>query len=359
MAENKLYTWGAGQYGRLGLGDEEDHGDAKQIVALKKKPIVAVGSGAFHSCAVTGDGQLFSWGLGGFGRLGHGDRLKKVSPKIVASLCGREVRSLACGYLHTLCTTNTGQLFSWGGNRHGQLGHGSSTSELLPRQVAMFESSKIKAIACGWFHTACITEEGHLYTWGCGAFGRLGHGDRETHSKPKAVAALSGGVKSVAMGYTHSAAVANDGTVHTWGGNTHGQLGQGESESPLGLVPKQVAALAEAVVEVSAGGNHTVAITGDGSIYTWGMNNVGQLGHGNRKDLNTPKKVDGAPKVKKVACGYEFSSAITNDGLLLKWGDMDYERTSQKPSDSPVAVPGFNQCKDLSCGDYHILVTTL
>ncbi len=66
-------------------------GDAKQIVALKKKPIVAVGSGAFHSCAVTGDGQLFSWGLGGFGRLGHGDRLKKVSPKIVASLCGREV----------------------------------------------------------------------------------------------------------------------------------------------------------------------------------------------------------------------------------------------------------------------------
>jgi E3 ubiquitin-protein ligase HERC2 len=128
----------------------------------------------------------------------------------------------------------------------------------------------------------------------------------------------------------------------------------------MSLVPKAVASLEQLrILRAACGGNHTLCLTPDGGLLSWGMNNVGQLGHGTNKNSPVPKQVTAlTSRVQMVACGYEFSAAISAEGQLFIWGDMDYERTQQRASSVPVAIPGFQRCKDLVCGDYHILVTT-
>jgi len=357
QVEGRLYTWGVGQYGRLGLGDEEDQSEPKQVPALRVKGVRFVTASCFHTCAVTADGRLYTWGLGGFGRLGHGDRLKKVVPKAVASLFGKEVQLVSCGYLHTMAVTTDGQLYTWGGNRHGQLGHGSTSNELLPREVASLEGKNVKLISCGYFHSACVTDEGHIYTWGCGGFGRLGHGERQKRVKPKAVAALYGrNMRAISAGYQHTAAVTADGQVYTWGGNVHGQLGHGNLTNEI--VPRALPMLeGQNVRMIACGAHHTAALTASAQVYTWGMNNCGQLGHGDKVDSSAPKLLSAlkSKPVAKVMCGYLHSAAILGDGKLYLWGDMDYGR-AQRPSTSPTHIDDLTQCRMACCGDYHITV---
>lgn len=355
--DGRLYTWGVGQYGRLGLGDEEDQVEPKQVPALRGKGVRFAAASAFHTCAVTADGRLYTWGLGGFGRLGHGDRLKKVVPKAVASLFGKEVKLVSCGYLHTIAVTADGRLYSWGGNRHGQLGHGTTSNELLPREMASLEGKQVRLVACGYFHSAAVTDEGHVYTWGCGGFGRLGHGERQKRVKPKAVAALYGrNMRSISCGYMHTAAVTADGQVYTWGGNVHGQLGHGNTTNEI--VPRALPVLeGQNVRSISCGAHHSAVLTANAQVYIWGMGNAGQLGHGDRQSVNAPKLLSGlkSKPVTQICCGYLFSAAVTGDGKVYTWGDLDYGRNLKQTS-TPTAQESLASARFVWLGDYHISV---
>lgn len=79
------------------------------------------------------------------------------------------------------------QVFSWGEGDDGKLGHGNRLSLEKPRLIEALKSKRVRDIACGSSHSAAITSNGELYTWGLGEYGRLGHGDVVTQLKPKLV----------------------------------------------------------------------------------------------------------------------------------------------------------------------------
>ena len=134
-AEGALFSFGLGEYGQLGHGDAANQLQPKRVVALAKERVVGVAAGMFHSLALTAEGTLLSFGQGTCGRLGHGDTEKQPWPKLVAALAKESVVNLAAGGGHSLALTAKGALFSFGVGRHGQLGHDDTASQLRPKQA--------------------------------------------------------------------------------------------------------------------------------------------------------------------------------------------------------------------------------
>ena len=145
-------------------------------------------------------------------------------------------------------------------------------------QVTALENKRMVGVWCGEYRTIALTAAGEVYSWGCGDAGRLGHGGDEDEIAPRRVEALQA-VAGISAGNFHSAAWSAEGAMWTWGDGTSGQLGHGNGNDQF--VPCLVEALAgKKVVGVAAGHWHTVAWTDTGQLLTWGLDNHGQLGHG-------------------------------------------------------------------------------
>ena len=254
---------------------------------------VSVSAGARHSLALATDGEVWSWGWGGFGRLGHGDAQDQWQPEKIEALAGQRVVAVSAGFVHSFAITAAGALWSWGGGNSGQLGHGDRQCQLLPKKIEAFAGQRVVAVSAGTYHSLAITADGAVFTWGGGEDGCLGHGDEQRQLLPKKAEAFAGQrVVAVSAGAQHSLALAADGSVWSWGFGGQGRLGHGDEQDQL--LPKKVEALAgQRVVAVSAGRDHSLARTADGAAFTWGAGESGCLGHG--EDLSNqllPKKVE-------------------------------------------------------------------
>ncbi|GBG86585.1 hypothetical protein CBR_g41650 [Chara braunii] len=216
--------------------------------------------------------------------------------------------------------------FSWGRNQNGQLGLGHNEDSLVPQRVEAFESlaqgCKVKMLAAGAEHTAAVTEDGKLYGWGWGKYGNLGHGDRQDRMLPALVTAVEDEpMKSVACGWRHTIAVAVSGRLYTFGWSKYGQLGHGDYRDHL--VPHIVDALTDFIISEAAGGwRHTVGLTSEGKVYAWGWNRFGQIGIGNNIDQCSPQLIQSLAdmRVATVCCGWRHTVAITEDGNVFSWG---------------------------------------
>src|SRR5262249_26375217 len=145
------------------------------------------------------------------------------------------------------------------------------------RSGASLPLTDVVAVGMGVNHTVALKSDGTVWTWGDNSQGQLGdNGQVAFRSTPAQVAGLSG-IVSIAAGFNHTLALAGDGTVWTWGDNYGGQIGDGTTtDRPT---PFHVPGLS-GVTAIAAGGFHSVAVLGDGTVSTWGFNNSGQLGDG-------------------------------------------------------------------------------
>lgn len=161
------------------------------VTALDSPKIVSLTCGADHTIAYSEiEYQVFSWGWGDFGRLGHGNSSDLFTPHPIKVLQGLKIKQIACGDSHCLAVTIDGQVRSWGRNQNGQLGLGTTEDSLVPQVVQAFEGISVKMVAAGAEHTAAITEDGELYGWGWGRYGNLGLGDREDRLVPVKVSSV-------------------------------------------------------------------------------------------------------------------------------------------------------------------------
>jgi len=232
--------------------------------------------------------------------LGHGDNQDQWQPKEVEAFAGQRVVTVSAGEQHSLAITANGAVWSWGDGGHGRLGHGDEQRQLLPKKIEALAGQRVVAVSAGE-HSLALTADGAVWSWGGGASGKLGHGDLQNQLLPKKIEALAGQrVLAVSAGYFHSLALTADGAVWSWGFGAFGMLGHGDDQQ-LGhgdlqaqLLPKKVEALAgRRVVAVSAGVNHSIATTADDAVFTWGKGGNGCLGHG--EDLSNqllPKKIE-------------------------------------------------------------------
>ena len=221
----------------------------------------------------------------------------------------------------------------WGLNGNGQLGLGDLTSKLVPTTLAGFND--ITQFGGGFQHSVALRSDGTVLTAGDDTHGQLGDGtigggNRTTFGQ--VVLAPGGanlsGIVAVSGGGQHSLALKSDGTVWAWGRNINGQLGNGANMNSA--VPVQVgagiAAFNTHVVAVSAGTSHSLALTDDGKVWAWGFNNNGQLGDGTTTSSTVPIQVKvsagGAQlsNIEQISAGEDDSVALTSGGLVLVWG---------------------------------------
>ncbi|KAL8122358.1 hypothetical protein AgCh_018916 [Apium graveolens] len=328
--QGEMFSWGEESGGRLGHGVDSDVLHPKLIEALSTTNIELVACGEFHTCAVTLSGDLYTWGDGHFGLLGHGNEVSHWVPKRVnGPLEGIHVSSISCGTWHTAVVTSAGQLFTFGDGTFGVLGHGDRKNVLKPREVESLKGLRTVRAACGVWHTAAVVEvmvgnssssncsSGKLFTWGDGDKGRLGHGDKEAKLVPTCVAALvEPNFCQVACGYSLTVALTTSGHVYTMGSPVYGQLGNPQAD---GKLPSRVEGklLKSFVEEIACGAYHVAVLSSRTEVYTWGKGANGRLGHGDIDDRNSPTLLEALKdkQVKSIACGTNFTAAI----CLHKW----------------------------------------
>ena len=293
-AGGSVLSWGDGLFRQLGHGDAHAQWQPKKVEALAGQRVVAVSAGEKHSLALSIDGAVWSWGHGLYGQLGHGNLQNQLLPKKVEALAGQRIVALSAGEQHSFALAADGAVWSWGHGGFVILGHGDQQSQLLPKKVEAFAGQRVVSVSAGEYHSIALTADGAVWSWGCGSFGRLGHGDQPlTQLLPMKVEALaSQHVVAVSERRDHNLALTADDALWSWGGGSRGQLGHGDDQPQL--LPKKVEAFAgQRVVAVSAGAYHSLTLTADGAFFTWGQGEDGCLGHG--EDLSNqllPKKVE-------------------------------------------------------------------
>lgn len=224
-----MYAWGSNSHGQLGQEECEGHSRVPRIVrTLVTKTVVQIACGDNHCLALTNGGELYSWGMNRYGQLGFGYQSEAVpKPVLIASLVGLPVAFVTCGANHSLILSKSGAVFAWGKNTFGQLGVHDYEPHLHPTQLRSLRSIGVRYVAAGDDFTTFLTLDGGVFTCGLGAFGQLGHGATRNEPLPKMVAELMGSpVSQIACGRRHALAfVPSRGKVYGFGLGASGQLG--------------------------------------------------------------------------------------------------------------------------------------
>jgi len=310
----------------LGQGGGTDNlKEPQRIAGLEEMFVRQVACGRDHSLALTAGGKVFSWGGGEYGRLGLGDEEDRTEPCEVTALAGEVINRVACGADHSAALTEGGAIYTWGSGGDAQLGHQDSETRepldddaLEPVRVVVDVGTKmdgkhIVEVACGDMFTAVVSGDGLVFTWGDNDWGQLGRDDT-VRAKDKATgevtsknvrcvpgwvrAAKDDRVTRLSCGAAHACAVTEGGEVLTWGSNEYGQVG-GPRNAPEGA-PKVYRVPAKwqedgykPVAQVVCGSLVTIVVTEDGKLYSWG--HKGGSGHGREvsKDVREPRLVAG------------------------------------------------------------------
>lgn len=344
-ADGKLYTWGLERSGRLGHGrftnskySQASNGRASKAVTESKsrntnsqgsnnddvaindasfsvwptavnyfiknhRSVKMVSCGADHTLCIDESSVAFSWGLGNYGALGLGNTSSQYKPTVVGSSYLRSSNKwtmVSAGAKHSLFLNSNGVVFSCGHGANGRLGLGTASGQLHLSKITIYKHGvpvkppKFRFISAGEAHSAIIDSDGKLYTFGCGAFGRLGHGVEEDCNEPTIVDTLQQmQMLQVDCGLFHTVALSCVGDIYTFGAGGAGQLGHPpDSATAVAsncIVPTQVLVQDTqslrksgkylSFIQVSAGSYHTLAVDSNGMIRSWGCGSRGRLGH--------------------------------------------------------------------------------
>jgi alpha-tubulin suppressor-like RCC1 family protein len=287
LASGVPMCFGANTSGQLGLAadaglfDNNAHPDASAVQGLPTS-VSSVWAGNLHSCAIDGTGAMYCWGSDESTQLGRpapGVNGNVLPAGAVITDAGPATQ-MGPGYDYTIGLTKAGLVYSWGANGVGQLGR-TTNGNAPPAPLTL---ANVTNIAGGLQH-ACAVVSGVVNCWGEDQNGELGDGKQNnTSTTPIAVNVANKTITQVTAGYSHTCALASDGTVYCWGQNDWGQCGTGLGDAGFSnadvLAPTQVQGLTGPALEVEAGTNHTCALIKGGSVMCWGADSNGQLGQG-------------------------------------------------------------------------------
>ena len=225
-SDGALYTWGSNAEGQLGLLDCAEYystGDGTCQTHAATRPRSA------HTPQLVDAFRVFDAN----GRT-RGQALARGY--VTRAL---RVRSIGVGWHYTLAIGTDGQVYSWGYGETGQLGHArrqhhqspDSHTVGVPTPIAVLEDERIHSVHGGRFHSGALAEDGRVFMWGSNVFGQLGVGDTAARFEPTVVGSLVGehgvhvNLTTISLGTYHTVALADKGHVLAWGSNAMGQTG--------------------------------------------------------------------------------------------------------------------------------------
>ena len=319
-----VYTAGYNDNGQCGQGNTDRVGTLTVIDDLKGVANIQqihAYNGCEHTLAVSNDGKLFSFGYNYRGQLGQGSTSSIFSPRLVRGLLlNKKVKTVSCSYYHSVLSCQSGEIFAFGRNDFGQLGLGDSTDRKEPARVDLpqAEGSPARSIGCGQYHTMIATYSGHAYGFGKNDYGQLGLVSTECQRRPILLDSPifeDGNVLKFRCGYYHTLCLLESSHVFSFGRNDYGQLGLGHTAQRV-FGPQLIEMLSgKGIVALSAGCYHSVCIANSGALYVFGRNNHGQLGTGDDAERHTPWLIGTftGKRVAMVACGFYHTIVLTGD----------------------------------------------
>ncbi len=355
------YAWGYNNAGGLGNGCAAR--------ALRPVPVhlpagtVDVQGGTDFTVALTSAGEVWTWGANRLGQLGDGTTTAlRFAPARVELPGSARVTAIAVGQDHVLALTRHGGLYSWGRNQHGQLGDGTASARRTPVRVAVPRTTTIAQVAAGNAASAAITAAGEVLTWGRATATHVGAGaGAEDLATPR----------SLTLPGAATAAMVDAGQRHLVVLTDHGRLltfGVGPGGKPLPDSMPTDPAWGH-VISISAGDNHTVALTDTGTVLAWGANSHGQLGTRDTTNRAAPVRVR-IPKLRghvvTVVAGADSVLARTSTQQVYAWGHGGFGQlgtgeTGDQTRPHPVQIPQVPEHASVSgihTGRYHNLAIT-
>ncbi|XP_043693082.1 ultraviolet-B receptor UVR8-like [Telopea speciosissima] len=379
----KILAWGSGEDGQLGIGDNEEKEWVCAVKALGSERVCSVVAGSRNSLAICEDGKLFTWGWNQRGTLGHPPETKTENiPSQVKALANVKIVQAAIGGWHCLAVDDHGRAYAWGGNEYGQCGEEperkDDNSGALRRDIVIPQRCAprltVRQVAAGGTHSVVLTREGHVWTWGQ----PWPPGDIKQISTPVRVQGLEK-VRLIAVGAFHNLALVEEGILWAWGNNEYGQLGTGDTQPRSQPIPVQ-GIYGLTLVDIAAGGWHSTALTNQGEVYAWGRGEHGRLGFGDDKSSKmVPQKVQllVGEDIVQVSCGGTHSVALTRDGRMFSFGRGDHGRlgygrkvTTGHPNEVPINLPPLRNLSGsgsngrwcamlVACGGRHTLAIAM
>jgi alpha-tubulin suppressor-like RCC1 family protein len=349
QADGTLRSWGSDDGGALGNGGTDvDRSTPGAVSNLSE--VVAVDAGGGSALALRRNGEVWGWGQNGLGALGNGSSRPSGMPtRFVGTPALGAALAVATSGTHSLVLRSDGRIEAAGHNVYGQLGN-PAAGYLSDRGVEVVVTPGMRpivAIAAGSHFSVALDESGVVWTWGLNSSGQLGQGTPLGTDVPQRVVGIDP-VQMIAAGHDHVLAVARDGQLWSWGSNRNGKLGQGNIGEFLAQ-PGRVL-LTGQIVGIAAGAEHSVSLHFDGTVFTWGINETGQLGNGSGSPgfRHTPGFVAALPSgIRAIAAGggLGHSLALAADGRVWAWGhnrsgQLGDGSTESRPA--PVAVPSLN-----------------
>jgi alpha-tubulin suppressor-like RCC1 family protein len=317
-----VYRWGVvgnkGKIAKLEL-------DRPTVIVGITGRVVQIATSNSDGYALTSAGQVYGWGVNSYGELGTGQVTPYQTRAVrVGFPAGVKITSLAnpMPFDAGLAIDSAGHAWGWGLNAAGDLCL-PSLVYTRPQQVPLSGVT----LAAGARTHSLFDSNGSVYACGSGDAGELGNGSTASASTPTPVTGLPDGVKVAALtsSWEGSGALLANGSYYDWGYNAAGQLGDGTTTNSA--VPVQVS-FSSPAAQVFQGGSgptngQTIAILKNGSVWTWGDNDRGQLGTGTKTPATTPVQVHvpGGVTFVKVSSGGYASYAIDKTGRLWAWGD--------------------------------------
>jgi len=269
--DNSIWCWGKNKYGQLGIGNNKTKTVPVRAGTNYTWQILTVGRE--HTCATRADGTLWCWGYNKYGQLGIGTTENKNVPTKVGKAI--DWAFVDAGAYHTCAVKTSGALFCWGQNNSGYLGIGTFTNAKKPTQVGT--DMNWSSVSAGYNHTCAVKTDNTLYCWGSNAFGQLGDGTNTDQFAPVQEAqSYLWYLTGLSAGDNHTCAIKTDNTLWCWGSNSVGAVGDGTRTDRSS--PTRESTLASTWTKLAAGWGHNCALKSDNSLHCWGYNSFGELG---------------------------------------------------------------------------------
>jgi alpha-tubulin suppressor-like RCC1 family protein/rhodanese-related sulfurtransferase len=329
-ASGRMWGWGNNTYGQLGDGTTSERLTPVQPVGISNVTAIAAGrdrTGSYvcgHTVALHSNGTVWAWGYNNAGQLGNGTTTNHYSPTQVKLSGGAPLTNIVgivAGPYQTYAWDRGGRFWAWGRNNNSQLGDGTTTSRSYPTPVTGLSNITALAVGDGQFnnkYVVALMSNGTVWAWGENSFGQIGDGTvGANRPSPVRVTGLSN-VTAIAASSCSTYARKSDGALWAWGNNYYGELGDGTTNNRT--TPVQVAGLSN-ITAMTCNDYNAYAVGADGTVYGWGR---GNLGDGTVLQRNTPVSLPGVSNAVAVAPGFDGASdvraALTGDGTVWTWG---------------------------------------
>ena len=274
---------------------------------------------------------------------------KNNIPRLIKGLY--DIKMVDSGSSHVLCLDFTGNIFSFGDNGYGQLGLGKDPDQLIRTHIPQkIDIPLCRQIACGTNFSVCLTKDNVLYSFGTNKINQCGLNNDINYNAPQLIPNLHN-IEYIVCGGYHSICKTYDNTYYGWGSNDFGQLGY------TGVMnmcqPTLRNDYPDDIISIKCGGCHTLLLTLEGKVYSFGSNSGGHLGLNDNsiQKTNIPTLIRSIPEIRRIECGDDYSMCIdVNDDLWL-FGENYYGQLGLGDNEDrikPTKHPTLSNIMDIS-----------